>query len=51
MLKRQVEEWDREHPERLRLNPKQQAIIKLVALCIAIVLIVVGFVVGMSLAK
>ena len=51
MLKRQVEERDREHPERHRLNPKQQAIIKLVALCIVIVLIVVGFVVGMSLAK
>ena len=51
MLKRQVEEWDREHPERHRLNPKQQAIIELVALCVVIVLAVVGIVIGMSLAN
>ena len=51
MMKRQIEEWDREHPERFRATPKQTAIIKLVALCIVIVLIVVGIVVGVSLAK
>ena len=49
MLKRQVEEWDREHPERYRATPKQAAIIKLVALCIAIVLIVVGIYIGIFL--
>ena len=51
MMKRQIEEWDREHPERFRATPKQTAIIKLVALCIMVVLIVVGIVVGVSLAK
>lgn len=49
MLKRQVEEWDREHPERYRATPKQAAIIKLVALCIVIVLIVVGIYIGIFL--
>ena len=49
MLKRQVEEWDREHPERYRATPKQSAIIKLVALCILIVLIVVGIYIGIFL--
>lgn len=49
MLKRQVEEWDREHPERYRATPKQSAIIKLVALCIVIVLIVVGIYIGIFL--
>ena len=49
MLKRQVEEWDREHPERYRATPKQAAIIKLVALCILIVLIVVGIYIGIFL--
>ena len=51
LLKRQVEEFDREHPERTRTNPKKEAIIKLVALCIVIVLVVVGIVIGASLAK
>lgn len=49
MLKRQVEEWDREHPERYRATPKQVAIIKLVALCIVIILIVVGIYIGIFL--
>ena len=49
MLKRQVEEWDREHPERYRATPKQSAIIKLVALCIVIVLIVAGIYIGIFL--
>ncbi|MBO4748567.1 MAG: hypothetical protein J5607_11020 [Clostridiales bacterium] len=49
MLKRQVEEWDREHPERYRATPKQASIIKLVALCIVIVLIVVGIYIGIFL--
>jgi uncharacterized membrane protein YvbJ len=51
LLKRQVEEFDREHPERTRTNPKKEAIIKLVALCIVIVLVVVGIAIGASLAK
>ncbi|MBO4474001.1 MAG: hypothetical protein J5750_03715 [Clostridiales bacterium] len=50
MLKRQVEQWDLEHPERHRMTPKQGAIVKLVALCIVILLIVVGIVIGTSLA-